>query len=52
MILLILFRRDSQAERWRDAVVPLASGLMATLFELTLMGTVRYLVTGTMTWPL
>jgi hypothetical protein len=52
MILLILFRRDSQAEHWRDAVVPLLSGLMATLFELTLMGTVRYLVTGTMTWPL
>jgi uncharacterized membrane protein len=52
MILLILFRRDSLAERWRDTVIPLCRGLIATLFELTLMGTLRYWVTGTMEWPL
>lgn len=52
MILLILFRQDSLAEHWRDAIVPLAGGLTATLFELTLLGTVRYWLTGTMAWPL
>ena len=52
MILLILFRKDSQAERWHDAVLPLLSGLVATLFELTAMGTFRYLITGSMGWPL
>jgi hypothetical protein len=52
MILLILFRRDSRAETWRDAVLPLIGGLTVTLVELTTMGTLRYLLTGTMSWPL
>ncbi|MBN1581774.1 MAG: DUF2085 domain-containing protein [Anaerolineae bacterium] len=52
MILLILFRRDSLAEHSRDTVIPLLSGLIVTLFELTLMGVFRYWVTGTMAWPL
>jgi uncharacterized membrane protein len=52
MILLIVFRHDSQAETWRDAVPPLLGGLTAALLELTAMGTLRYLLTGTMSWPL
>jgi len=52
MILLILIRQDSQAETWRDAALPLLGGLCVTLIELTAMGTFRYLVTGTMEWPL
>jgi uncharacterized membrane protein len=52
MILLILFRRDSQAETWRDALVAQLCGLIATLLELTAMGVFRYLITGTMDWPL
>jgi uncharacterized membrane protein len=52
MILLILFRQDSQAETWRDAAASLLFGLIATLVELTAMGTFRYLVTGTMGWSL
>jgi uncharacterized membrane protein len=52
MILLILFRLDSQAETWRDAVPPLLGGLTVTLLELTAIGTLRYLLTGTMSWPL
>ena len=52
MILLILFRRDSLAEHWRDAIVPLLAGLTVSLLELTLIGAVRYWVTGTMAWPL
>jgi uncharacterized membrane protein len=52
MILLILFRRDSQAETWRDALTSQLFGLIATLIELTAMGVFRYLITGTMGWPL
>jgi hypothetical protein len=52
MILLILFRRDSQAETRRAALGSLICGLVATLLELTAMGTFRYLITGTMEWPL
>ena len=52
MILLILFRRDSQAETWREALASQLFGLIATLIELTAMGVFRYLITGTMGWPL
>jgi uncharacterized membrane protein len=52
MILLIVFRRDSQATSWRDALPDLLFGLGATLVELTAMGTLRYVVTGTLSWPL
>jgi uncharacterized membrane protein len=52
MILLILFRQDSQAETWRDALASLLPGLTVTLIELTLMGTFRYFLTGTLGWPL
>lgn len=52
MILLILFRQDSRAETWRDAIIPLLSGLTAALLELTAIGALRYLLTGTLNWPL
>lgn len=52
MILLIMFGRDGRAERPRDALLPMLAGLITALGELTLMGTLRYLVTGTMEWPL
>ena len=52
MIILILFRRDSQAETGRDATSSLLLGLAASLIELTTMGVLRYLITGTMGWPL
>jgi uncharacterized membrane protein len=51
MILLILFRHDSQAETWRDALASQLLGLIATLIELTVMGVFRYLITGTTGWP-
>ncbi len=51
MILLIVFRRDGRAERWRDVVLPMLCGLVMTLIELTAMGTFRYLLTGTLYWP-
>jgi uncharacterized membrane protein len=52
MILLIVFRQENQAVTWREAVVPLLSGLTVTLLELTLMGVLRYTLTGTMGWPI
>ena len=51
MVLLILFHRDSRAETWRDAGLPLLGGFVATLLELTVMGVLRYTLTGTMGWP-
>jgi uncharacterized membrane protein len=51
MILLILFRWEGQAETWRDAAPLLLFGLTIALLELTLLGTVRYAVTGVMGWP-
>ena len=51
MILLIVSRRDGQAERWSDVVSPMLCGLVVTLFELTAMGAFRYLITGTLSWP-
>jgi uncharacterized membrane protein len=52
MILLIVIHHDSQAEMWRDAAVPLLYGLTITLLELTAMGVLRYVLTGTVGWPL
>jgi hypothetical protein len=52
LILLIVLKRDSEAKTWRDALPMLLLGLAATLIELTAMGTLRYLVTGTLSWPL
>lgn len=52
MLLLILFHRDSQAETWREAVGTLLGGLAVTLVELTIMGTLRYALTGGLDWPL
>lgn len=52
MILLIMFGHDGRVERPRDALLPMLAGLITALTELTLMGTLRYLVTGTMEWPL
>ena len=51
MILLILARQDGQATTWKEAALPLLGGLATTLIELTAIGLVRYLLTGTLTWP-
>ena len=51
MILLILARQDGRAAGWKQAVLPLLGGLTVTLLELTSIGLLRYLLTGTLTWP-
>lgn len=52
MILLIVLRQENQVETWPETVAPLLGGLTATLLELTGVGVLRYLLTGTMGWPL
>jgi uncharacterized membrane protein len=51
MILLIVAQRDGQATSWKQAWFPLLGGLTTTLIELTAVGAVRYLLTGSMSWP-
>ena len=52
LIVLVVLRRDSQAGSWRDAAPWVLAGLMVTLVKLTAMGSARYLLTGTLGWPL
>ncbi|MFO7683230.1 MAG: DUF2085 domain-containing protein [Chloroflexota bacterium] len=49
VFLLILFRRDGRAARWRETLVPLTMGLALAVLELGLIGLVRFNLTGTMT---
>jgi len=51
MILLILARQEGRATSRKQAVLPLLGGFAVTLLELTAIGLIRYLMTGTMTWP-
>jgi uncharacterized membrane protein len=51
MILLILAQQDGRATSLKEAALPLLGGLATTLIELTSVGVLRYLLTGTMTWP-
>jgi uncharacterized membrane protein len=47
MLLLILFRREGQYTRWREATLPLVMGLIMTIAELGLISGVRYAALGT-----
>jgi len=51
MIVMIIIRREAMAETWRDAVLPLALGLVGTLAELTVLNLLRYLLTGSLSAP-
>jgi uncharacterized membrane protein len=45
MIVLIVARRESKAERSRDAFLPLLLGLLATLLELSALGLLHFALT-------
>ena len=47
--LLILSHRDARADRWQQAIPPLAIGLLLALFQVALISFVRFSATGTMT---
>jgi uncharacterized membrane protein len=47
MLILLLVRRENQAESWRDLALPLAGGLTLAFGQLGALDLLRYLVTGT-----
>lgn len=49
ILLLIALRKDSQASRWQQALIPLAAGLSLALLEIGAVGVVRFQLTGTLT---
>ncbi len=52
MILLIVFHQDGQASTWQQVAPAFLGGLVAGTIELALIGTARYLLTGTLSWPI
>jgi uncharacterized membrane protein len=46
---LILSRRDARAIKWREALPPLAIGLLLAILQVAVISFIRYSVTGTMT---
>ena len=51
MIILIVARRDSKAESWRDAALPLLLGMLATFLELSVLGWVHLALTQRLALP-
>lgn len=49
VMILIILRRDGRMVRWRETAVPLATGLILSLIELSAISLVRYYFTGTLT---
>lgn len=49
VLILILLRKDGSGTRWYHAAAPLALAMMLSLFEIALVGYLRYGATGTMT---
>ncbi|MCB8986417.1 MAG: DUF2085 domain-containing protein [Ardenticatenaceae bacterium] len=49
VVVLIVLRRDGQAAGWRETAVPLLTGLLLSLLELSTISLIRFHFTGTMT---
>jgi len=49
VVVVIVLRREGQADRWRETAVPLLIGLLLSLLELSAISLVRFHFTGTMT---
>jgi hypothetical protein len=47
MLVLMLTRRDNTVDTWRDALVPLAIGLVVSLMLVGAVDAARYALTGT-----
>jgi len=52
MIILIVTRRESKAESWRDAFSPLLLGLPATFLELSALGLLHFALTQRLALPI
>ncbi len=48
VIALIITGRDNSAETWRQALVPIAMGLLLSLLQVGLIDVIRYTLTGTL----
>ena len=49
VFLLIIFRREGRAVRWQQLIMPLTIGLILAIIELSIISTLRFNWTGTMT---
>ena len=49
VFLLIIFRREGRAETWQQIITPLTIGLILAIIELSIISTLRFNWTGTMT---
>ena len=52
MIVLIVTRRQSKAQSWRDAFLPLLLGMAATLLELSALGLLHFVLTQRLALPI
>ena len=48
MAMLIILKRDSIFDNWRQIILPLSVGLVLALTQLIVIGFIRYEVTGTL----
>ena len=48
MLVLIIVRRENVVDTWRQAVVPLLAGLTVSMIQISVIGVVRYALTGTL----
>jgi uncharacterized membrane protein len=48
MAALIILKKDARFENWRQIILPLAVGLFLAIVQLTIIGLVRFNVTGTL----
>lgn len=48
IMLLLILRREGQAQHWKQAVPPLLVGLALALLQITVISIMRYSMTGTM----
>jgi uncharacterized membrane protein len=51
MVAIIIIRREAMAETWRDAVLPLALGLVSALAEIAALSLFRYVMIGSLSVP-
>jgi heme/copper-type cytochrome/quinol oxidase subunit 3 len=48
MAALIILKKDARFENWRQIILPLTMGLFFAIVQLTIIGLVRFNVTGTL----
>lgn len=49
IILLAILRKDGRANSWKDTILPLMIGFLIAIIQISIISTVRFNITGTMT---